>query len=133
MPAIAKRETAVTTWLDRWRARVKALKREVVAVALAARDPRTPWAARLLVLAVVAYAVSPIDLIPDFIPVIGFLDELLLLPLALMLAIRLVPPDVIAEARAKADAIELEPSRAAAAVIVAVWLGIAAGALYVVW
>lgn len=123
----------MTTWLDRWRARVKALKREVVAVALAARDPRTPWAARLLVLAVVAYAVSPIDLIPDFIPVIGFLDELLLLPLALMLAIRLVPPDVIAEARAKADAIELEPSRAAAAVIVAVWLGIAAGALYVVW
>lgn len=121
------------TVLESWRAKARALKREVAAVALAARDPRTPWAARLLVLAIVAYAVSPIDLIPDFIPVLGFLDEIVLLPAALMLAIRLIPPDVLAAARARADGQRLAPSRGAAIAIVLVWLALAALTLHLAW
>lgn len=119
--------------LDDWRAKVKALKREVVAIAFAARDPRTPWAARLLVLVIVAYAASPIDLIPDFIPVFGFLDELLLLPAALYFAIRMIPADAMADARLRAGAERLAPSRVAAAVIIVVWLAIAAAGMHFAW
>ncbi len=109
--------------------RVKALKQEVVAIAIAARDPRTPPAVRLLIFAIVAYAVSPIDLIPDFIPVLGLLDDLVLLPFALMLAVRLIPAEVLLESRARAAG-RLPPSRAAAVVIVLIWLALAAAALY---
>lgn len=119
--------------LDKWRAKVKALKREVVAIAFAARDPRTPWAARLLIVAIVAYAASPIDLIPDFIPVVGFLDELLLLPAALYLAIRMIPADAMADARHRAVSERLAPSRAAAAVIIVLWLAIAAAGIHFAW
>lgn len=114
-----------------WCAKVELLKREVVAIALAARDPRTPWVVRLLVLATVAYAVSPIDLIPDFIPILGLLDELLLLPAALALAVRLIPAEVMAEARARAGEQRLAPSRIAAVIIVVLWLAMVAGALCV--
>ena len=69
----------------------RALKRDVLVVYLAARDPRTPWALRLLALAVAAYALSPIDLVPDFIPVLGYLDDLLIVPLGLALVLRLLP------------------------------------------
>lgn len=116
--------------LEIWRARVKALKLEVAAIALAARDPRTPWSARLLIVGIVAYAVSPIDLIPDFIPVVGFLDEMLLLPAALLLAVKLIPPEVMSEARTKAAIHRLAPSRLAAAVIVGLWLLLAAGSIH---
>lgn len=116
-----------------WRAKVDALKREVVAIALAAHDRRTPWTARLLVLGIVAYAVSPIDLIPDFIPVLGFLDELLLLPAALMLAVRLIPAEVMAEARHRAEGQTLSPSRGAAVVIVLLWIAVAAWAGHLLW
>ncbi len=119
--------------LKNWRARVETLKREVVAIALAARDPRTPWAARLLVLAIVAYAVSPIDLIPDFIPVLGLLDDLLLLPAALYLAVRMIPADAMTAARERADSQRLAPSRAAAAVIAVLWLAIAGAAIRYTW
>jgi uncharacterized membrane protein YkvA (DUF1232 family) len=85
-----------------WRARVAALRDETYALYLAARDPRTPWIAKLLVAAIVAYALSPIDLIPDFIPVLGQLDDLILLPLGIALAIRLVPRAVLEEGRAEA-------------------------------
>ena len=112
--------------LEIWRARVKALKREVAAIAYAARDPRTPWTARLLIVGIVAYAVSPIDLIPDFIPVLGYLDELLLLPAALLLAAKLIPPEVMSEARTKAAGQQLTPNRLAAVVIVGIWLLLAA-------
>ena len=80
------------------------LRDESYALYLASRDPRTPWYAKLLVAAVVAYAVSPIDLIPDFIPVLGQLDDLLLLPIGIALAIRLVPRAVLEEKRALAAA-----------------------------
>jgi uncharacterized membrane protein YkvA (DUF1232 family) len=74
-----------------WRERARKLKQDVVAVALAMRDPRVPWYAKALGACVVAYALSPIDLIPDFIPVIGYLDDLVLVPLGLLLMLRLIP------------------------------------------
>jgi len=112
-----------------WRARVAALKRETLALYLAARDPRTPWYARAVVAAVAAYALSPIDLIPDFIPVLGLLDDAVLLPLGIALALRLIPADVIAECRARAAeafAAGRPVSRSAALAIVAIWTGMLA-------
>ncbi len=104
-------------------------KREIVALSLAARDPRVPWLAKVLAAATVAYAVSPIDLIPDFIPVIGYLDDAILLPLAVWLTLRLIPKPVMAELRAEAERrIETPTGAAAAWAIGALWLGLAAWA-----
>lgn len=89
-------------WTERWVTRARALKTDVVAVALAYRDPRVPWYARLVAICVVAYALSPIDLIPDPIPVLGYLDDLVLVPLGIALAVRLIPRDVLAECRVQA-------------------------------
>src|SRR5450759_401418 len=114
----------------RWAAR---LKTETSAVYLACRDPRTPWYAKALALLVVGYALSPIDLIPDFIPVLGYLDDLILIPLGLMLVIRLIPADVLSECRQKSEEIVGRATRAgkiAAVVIVTIWLLTAA---LVVW
>jgi uncharacterized membrane protein YkvA (DUF1232 family) len=112
----------------------RALRRDVHALYLAARDPRTPWYAKALALAIAAYALSPIDLIPDFIPVLGYLDEVILLPLAILLAVRLVPPHVMAEHRATAVKAEGQPvSRTAAVVVVALWLLSAAALLWWLW
>jgi len=105
------------------RAWAAALKREVTALALAARDPRTPRVAKLLALAIVAYALSPIDLIPDVIPVLGLLDDLVLLPVGLWAVMRLIPAEVLAEHRAAAaGGARPAPSRAGAAIVVALWL-----------
>ena len=115
--------------LARWQGWARALKREVYALYLACRDPRVPWYARALAAGVVAYAFSPIDLIPDFVPVIGYLDDLILLPLGIALVIRLLPPGVLAECRAAAAQIMAAgkpTSRVAAVVIVALWLSLAA-------
>ncbi|EWY36305.1 membrane protein [Skermanella stibiiresistens SB22] len=107
----------------------RVIRRDVHALWLAARDPRTPWYAKVFALAIAAYALSPIDLIPDFIPVVGYLDEVILLPLAIMVATRLVPPDLMAEHLAAAARAEGRPmSRAGMVFIVTVWL-LAAGAL----
>ncbi|MDW9418598.1 YkvA family protein [Sinorhizobium meliloti] len=101
----------------------RAIKRDVHALWLAARDPRTPWYAKAFAFAIAAYALSPIDLIPDFIPVIGYLDEVILLPLAILLAIRLVPAETMAEHRATAAAAAEQPvSRGGAIFIVALWV-----------
>ena len=113
--------------LKRW---AKALRSDVMSLWFAARDPRTPTAARLLGVALAAYALSPIDLIPDFIPVLGYLDELILLPAGIWLCLRLIPAPVLAAARAAADRWFAERrgkprSLAGAAVIVLVWLGLA--------
>ena len=108
----------------RWAVRARLLRTEVWAIALAARDPRTPWFARVLALAAVGYALSPIDLVPDFIPVLGQLDDLILVPAALGLARRLVPPVVMAECRAKARERASHVKRAvwiAGAVLVLLW------------
>ena len=112
----------------------EAARRDVLAVYLAARDPRVPCGAKILALAAAAYAFSPIDLIPDFIPVIGYLDDLILLPLAILLAVRLIPPEVMVQLRAEASARLASSgppkSRVAAAVIVVVWLAILAAGGY---
>ena len=85
-----------------WRARARSLKREVTAISLAARDPRTPWYAKVLALGIVAYALSPLDLIPDPIPVLGYLDDFILLPLAIFCVLRLIPKEAMADARHRA-------------------------------
>ena len=101
----------------------RGIKRDVLAIYFAARDPRAPMLARLLALAVAAYALSPIDLIPDFIPILGYLDDLLIVPLGILLVIRLLPAPVLASARAKADALIARPqSRAAAVVVILSWI-----------
>ena len=115
--------------LQRLKDWTRAIKRDVHALYLAARDPRTPWFAKAFALAIAAYALSPIDLIPDFIPVLGYLDEVTLLPLVIALAIRLVPPDVMAEHRIAAANAESRPvTQAGAAFVVTLWL-LAVGAL----
>jgi uncharacterized membrane protein YkvA (DUF1232 family) len=101
------------------------LNREVHAVYFAARDPRVPWYAKFLALAVAGYALSPIDLIPDFIPVIGYLDDLIIVPLGIWLVVSLIPDDVMAECRAKADAAGRRPlSRAGMIAIIVVWVAV---------
>lgn len=110
------------------------LKRETFALYLAARDPRTPWYVKALVVGIVAYALSPIDLIPDFIPLLGYLDDLILLPLGIALAIRLIPPAVLADCRERAQASLRDGppvSRTAGAVVAGIWLLLAA--LCVIW
>jgi uncharacterized membrane protein YkvA (DUF1232 family) len=111
--------------LERLKAWARALKRDVVALWLAARDPRSPLAAKLVAGAVAAYALSPIDLIPDFIPVLGYLDDLLLVPAGIWLAVRLIPADLLAEFSAAAVARERPRSLAGATAIAAVWLALA--------
>lgn len=105
----------------------KAIKRDVVALWLAARDKRTPLTAKIVAGLVAAYALSPIDLVPDFIPVLGYLDDVVLVPLGILLALRLIPPPLMTEFRTEAARREGRPvSRVAALVILAVWT---AGAL----
>src|SRR5512139_766296 len=91
-----------TTVLQRWKQRARALKKEVYALYLAYRDPRTPWYAKAVAALVVAYAFSPIDLIPDPIPVLGYLDDLVLIPLGVKVALSMIPANVLAESREKA-------------------------------
>lgn len=98
------------------------MKRDVVALWIAARSPRTPIAAKLVAGAVAAYALSPIDLIPDFIPLLGYLDDLLIVPLGIALAVRLIPPVLMAEFRAEALAATRPVNRLMAVAIVVLWL-----------
>jgi len=101
----------------------RAIRRDAVALYFAARDPRVPWPVKVLAVAIAAYALSPIDLIPDVIPVLGYLDEIIVLPLAIAGITRLIPPAIMAEHRARADAVAALPvSRIAAVVIVAIWI-----------
>lgn len=110
----------IATNLKDW---ARGLKAEVSALSQAARDPRTPWYVRALALCVVAYALSPIDLIPDFIPIIGVVDDLILIPLGVALVLHFIPPDVMAEHRAKAiETAHVAPSRAGIAIVAALWL-----------
>jgi uncharacterized membrane protein YkvA (DUF1232 family) len=115
--------------LDGLKKRARRLKTELYALYLAYRDPRVPWYARLFAASVVAYAISPIDLIPDFIPVLGYLDDLILVPLGIVLALRMIPPEVMAECRERAKEISREgrPTNwVAAGVIIGIWLLLAA-------
>ncbi len=109
--------------------RARHLKAETLALYLAARDPRTPWYAKILVAGIVAYALSPIDLIPDFVPVLGYLDDLILIPMGIALAIRLIPGPVLDACRIQANETMQSGkpvSRIAGAIIVVIWLVLAA-------
>jgi len=112
--------------MSRLKTWARALRRDAHAIFLGSRDPRVPWAVKLLALAVAGYALSPIDLIPDFIPVLGYLDDLIIVPLGIWLVIALIPEDVMAEYRAVASAAQRPVSKAAAIVIVALWISGAA-------
>jgi len=119
----------VSTFVDLWKQWAKRLKTETYTLYLAYRDPRTPWYARVFACCVVGYAFSPIDLIPDFIPVLGYLDDLLLVPLGVALALKMIPREVLIESRSGAVDVlrEGKPiNRAAAVVIVVIWLLLAA-------
>ena len=112
---------------DQWKSRLRSLRTEVHALWLAYRDPRVPWYAKLVAACVLAYALSPIDLIPDFIPVVGHLDDIVLVPAGLFLAFKLVPKDVLAECRQRAN--DIADRRhpigwIGAAVVVAVWIAL---------
>lgn len=109
-----------TPSLRQW---AKQIKREIHALYLALKDPRTPWYAKAIGFVVIGYAISPIDLIPDFIPVLGYLDDVILLPLGLLLFQRLVPAVVLAECKARADQHSSRPRSFAAAVVIAsIWV-----------
>lgn len=115
--------------------KIERLKLETYAVYLAYRDPRVRWYAKAFAACVVAYALSPIDLIPDFIPVIGYLDDIIIVPLGLALAVRMIPPAVLDECREQARermAEGMPTSRAAAVVVLGIWLLLAALAAYLV-
>lgn len=119
-----------------WRERARRLREEALALALACRDPRTPRLARVLAALVAAYAASPIDLIPDFIPVLGLLDDLLIVPLGVALVIRMLPPLVLEESRARARSLldgRVAGARLAAAAIIALWLLLAAASAFAAW
>ncbi len=119
-----------------WRRWALRLKSESYALYLAYKDPRVPWYARLFAAVVVGYAISPIDLIPDFIPILGYLDDLVLIPLGVALAVRMIPEDVLSESRRKAREMvergERPVGRVAAAVILVLWLAVAVLAALVV-
>jgi uncharacterized membrane protein YkvA (DUF1232 family) len=111
--------------LERWKKWARGLKTQTYALYYALKDPRVPFPAKLLAAFVLAYAASPIDLIPDFIPVLGYLDDLIVVPLGIALVVKMIPPEVWAECRAKAELTAAETknlARLGAAVIVGIWL-----------
>src|ERR1700738_3604583 len=109
--------------LARLKAWAQTLRRDVHANYLAARDPRVPWYAKALAMAVAGYALSPVDLIPDFIPVLGYIDDLIIVPLGIALVVLPIPAEVMAEYRTKADEARQRPrSRGAAIIIIAIWM-----------
>ena len=121
--------------LESWKRRARRLKKETYALYLTYRDPRTPWYAKVFAALVVAYAFSPIDLIPDPIPVLGYLDDLLLVPLGIALALKMIPPVVLDECREQAQLTmeEVHPtSWTAAAAVIAIWLVILVAIIYAV-
>jgi len=118
--------------LNQLKVRARKLKREAYAIYIAARDPRTPWHAKALIFFVVAHTFSPIDLIPDFIPVLGYLDDLIITPGGIWLAVRLIPPGVLEEARATAATRDIDRSagKVGAVIIISVWIIVAIGVVY---
>jgi uncharacterized membrane protein YkvA (DUF1232 family) len=126
----------MATTLDHWKARASALRTETVALYLACRDPRVGWPAKLLVAAIVAYALSPVDLIPDFVPVLGAVDDLLIVPLGIRLALKLIPRAIVDEHRARAVQVlaHSDPrSSLGAALIVLAWSMVLGGAGAIGW
>ena len=126
----------MTAFLDNWKVRARQLKTEIYALYLAYKDTRTPWYARVFAAVVVGYAFSPIDLIPDPIPILGYLDDLLLIPLGAYLAVKMIPPQVMEDCRVKAKEVIAQGkpvNKVAAVVIVLLWIGLAALAGVIVY
>jgi uncharacterized membrane protein YkvA (DUF1232 family) len=123
-----------STVIEQLKSRARALKKEALAVYLAAKDPRTPWYAKALIFFVVAHTFSPIDLIPDFIPVLGYLDDLIITPGGLWLAVRMIPPEVLAEARktVASQSVERSVGYVGAGVIIFMWIVILIGVVYLI-
>ena len=119
--------------MERLKEWARAIKRDVIALWLAARDSRVPWYAKAVAGAVAAYALSPIDLIPDFVPVLGYLDDLLIVPLGILVAVKLIPKPVMADLRVKAVEQRRPTSRAGLAAIVLIWLASIALVVWLVW
>jgi uncharacterized membrane protein YkvA (DUF1232 family) len=122
-------------FMKAWKQRAREFKTEIYALYLAYKDPRVPLYARVYAACVVGYAFSPIDLIPDPIPILGYLDDLVLIPLGVALAIRMIPPVVLAERRDKAREVikaGKPVNRIAAAIIIAIWLSLAALAIFLI-
>jgi uncharacterized membrane protein YkvA (DUF1232 family) len=122
-------------FIESWKGRARELQTEVYAMYLAYRDPRVPWYARVFAGCVVAYAFSPIDLIPDPIPVLGYLDDLVLIPLGVVLAVRMIPAPVLADCRLQAQEVMKQGkpvNRAAAVVVIAIWVVLAVLAIVLV-
>ena len=109
----------------------KSVKRDILALYLASRDPRVPWHAKALAALVAAYALSPIDLIPDFIPVLGYLDDLVVLPLGIKVAIRMIPDDVMADLRKQAEERMLTRPRSTVGAVIVILLWLAAAVILV--
>jgi len=120
--------------LNQLKARARALKNEAFAVYLAAKDPRTPWYAKALIFFVAAHTLSPIDLIPDFIPILGYLDDLIITPGGLWLAVRMIPPEVLEEARATVatQGVDGRVGYVGMAIIISVWIIAAIGVVYLI-
>jgi uncharacterized membrane protein YkvA (DUF1232 family) len=119
------------SFINRWKARAKAFKLEVYALYFAYKDSRTPWYAKVFAALVVGYAFSPIDLIPDPIPILGYLDDLVLIPLGAFLAVKMIPAQVMAESRQKAMEVMAQGkpvNKWAAAIVVLIWIGLAVAA-----
>jgi uncharacterized membrane protein YkvA (DUF1232 family) len=112
--------------LEKWKTQAKKLKRETLTLYFAYRHPLVPWYGKLLSICVVAYAFSPIDLIPDFIPVLGYLDDLLIVPFGIWLSMKMIPEAVLIECRQKAELVEQKPTNwFVAGIIILIWLLIA--------
>ena len=117
------RADSKAAWLDRAKLWARAIKRDVIAIWLAARDPRTPWAARILAALVAAYALSPLDLIPDFVPGLGYLDDLLIVPMGILAVVKLIPTPLMAEYREAANLVAAKPiSGVGLVIVVGLWL-----------
>ncbi len=113
--------------IEKYRQKVRGVKQELTALYLACRDPRTPWYAKALGLCIVGYALSPIDLIPDPIPILGYLDDLILIPLGIVAVRKMIPPAVLAECREKAKGLAQQKGKnwIAAGIIILIWIIVA--------
>ncbi|MDX3909388.1 MAG: DUF1232 domain-containing protein [Sphingobium sp.] len=121
------------TWTERLKEWALGIKRDVIALWLAAQDQRVPWYAKVLAAVVAAYALSPIDLIPDFIPILGYLDDVLIVPLGIMAAVKLIPGNIMADLRIKAVAQRKPTSKAGVIIVAMIWLAVTLLAVHLLW
>ena len=127
------RQMSELSTMERLKGWARNLKRDVIALWLAARDPRVPWYAKALSAAVAAYALSPIDVIPDFIPILGYLDDLLIVPVGIWAAVKLIPDPIMTDLRTKALEQRKPTSKAGLAAVVLIWLTAIAITLWFFW